>query len=126
YAVVRPNVTMQDIGMEKQWHLFNSLNEKKYHCVVLDSNEILKAPGKVLRIVCDALEILFYKEMLHWEAGPKKEDGVWAKYWYSNVHQSTGFEKQPTSSRPLPKYLEPLYNESKVYYDQLFPHSIKA
>jgi hypothetical protein len=59
-------------GIEKQWHLFNFLKEKKHHCIVLDSNEILKAPEKVLCSLCDALEIPFYKEMLHWEAGSKK------------------------------------------------------
>lgn len=126
YAQVRPDVTMQDIGIEKQWYLFNSLKEKNYRCVVLDSNEILKAPGKVLCSLCDALGIPFYKEMLHWKAGPKKEDGVWAKYWYDNVHKSTGFEKQKTSDRALPEYLEPLYNESKKYYDLLYQHSIKG
>src|SRR3954469_21879886 len=66
YAQVRPSVTMQDIGIEKQWHLFNSLKEKNYHCIVLDSNEILKAIEKSLCSLCDALEIPFYKEMLHW------------------------------------------------------------
>jgi hypothetical protein len=126
YAQVRPDVTMQDIGVEKQWYLFNSLKEKNYHCVVLDSNEILKSPEKVLYSLCDALEIPFYKEMLHWKTGPKKEDGVWAKYWYDNVHKSTGFEKQKTSDRALPEYLEPLYNESKKYYNLLYQHSIKA
>jgi len=126
YAQVRPNVTMQDIGIEKQWHLFNSLKEKNYHCIVLDSNEILKAIEKSLCSLCDALEIPFYKEMLHWKAGPKKEDGVWAKYWYENVHKSTGFEKQKTSNRLLPEYLEPLYNESQKYYDLLYQHSIKV
>jgi hypothetical protein len=126
YAQVRPNVTMQDIGIAKQLQLFKQLIENNHHCVVLDSNEILKAPEIVLKKLCAALDIPFYKEMLHWSAGPKKEDGVWAKYWYSNVHQSTSFEKQATSNRALPAYLEPLYKESKVYYDQLFKHSIKA
>jgi hypothetical protein len=126
YAQVRPNVTMQDIGIEKQWHLFNSLKEKNYYCIVLDSNEILKATEKALCSLCDALEIPFYKEMLHWKAGPKKEDGVWAKYWYENVHKSTGFKKQKTSNRLLPEYLEPLYNESQKYYDLLYQHSIKV
>jgi len=126
YAQVRPNVTMQDIGIAKQWQLYNQLKENNQPCVVLDSNEILKAPEDVLKKLCVALDIPFYKEMLHWPAGPKKEDGVWAKYWYDNVHKSTGFEKQQTSSRPLPEYLEPLYNESKIYYDQLFEYSIKA
>ena len=25
--------------------------------------------------------------------GPKKEDGIWAKYWYQNVHNTTTFNK---------------------------------
>ncbi|QEC67141.1 sulfotransferase family protein [Panacibacter ginsenosidivorans] len=126
YAQVRPDVNMQDIGIEKQWHLFEQLTTNNQNCVVLDSNEILKAPKKVLAELCQAIDIPFYNEMLHWPTGPKSEDGVWAKYWYDNVHKSTGFEKQATSSRTLPGYLESLYNESKKYYDQLFQHSIKA
>src|SRR4051812_25371685 len=42
YAQVRPDVTMQDVGIQKQWHLFNQLRKNNYHFVVLDSNEILK------------------------------------------------------------------------------------
>lgn len=126
YAIVRPDVTMQDIGIERQWQLFNSLINRKINPVVLDSNEILRDPESVLKKLCGAIAIPFYTSMLHWEAGPKKEDGVWAKYWYANVHKSTGFEKQKTSNRALPKYLEPLYSESKKFYDQLFTHSIKA
>ncbi len=126
YAEVIHDVTMRDIGMEKQWTLFNLLSENNHPPVVLDSNEILKDPEKVLGSLCEALQIPFYKEMLHWQPGARKEDGVWAKYWYNNVHRSTGFEKQKTSSRELPGYLEPLYIESKKYYDQLYQHSIKA
>lgn len=126
YAQVRPDVSMQDIGIAKQWELFNQLKKDNLHCVVLDSNEILKSPEKVLSDLCAAIDIPFDKAMLHWPAGPKKEDGCWAKYWYDNVHRSTGFERQSTSSRSLPEYLEPLYSESKKYYDQLFEHSIKA
>jgi len=126
YAQVRPHVTMQDIGIEKQWHLFNHLKENNYHFAVLDSNEILKDAQKVLNNLCASLSIPFYEEMLHWPRGPKPEDGVWAKYWYSNVHQSSGFEKQVTSNRLLPEYLLPLYNRSKKYYDLLYQYSIKA
>jgi len=126
YAKVRPDVTMQDIGIEKQWQLFNILLQKKKFPIVLDSNEVLKNPEGVLKQLCAALEIPFYKTMLHWKAGPKKEDGVWAKYWYENVHRSTGFEIQKTSNRALPEYLEPLYFESKKYFDLLFTYSLKA
>jgi len=126
YAQVRPHVTMQDIGMEKQWYLFNQLKENSCHFVVLDSNEILKDAEKVLNNLCGSLSIPFYKEMLHWPKGTKPEDGVWAKYWYRNVHRSAGFEKQMTSDRALPEYLVPLYNDSKKYYDLLYQHSLKA
>lgn len=126
YAKVRPDVTMQDIGVEKQWILYNQLKERKIQPIVLDSNEILKAPKKVLLDLCSTLGVPFYKQMLRWNAGPRPEDGVWAKYWYNNVHRSTGFEKQNTSNRPLPSYLEPLYEQSKKYYDQLYRYSLKA
>lgn len=126
YAQVRPEVNMDDIGIAKQWELYNQIVNSGNLPVVLDSNEILKSPEKVLRKLCDTLEITYYPNMLSWPSGPKKEDGVWAKYWYANVHKSTGFEKQLSSERPLPEYLEPLYEESKKYYDQLFIHSIKA
>lgn len=126
YAQVRPDVNAQDIGIEKQWELYNLLITCQQPFVVLDSGEILKNPETVLTALCEALQIPFYKEMLQWPAGPKQEDGVWAKYWYSNVHKSKHFEKQETSSRELPNYLQPLYLESKNYYDQLYNHSIKA
>jgi len=126
YAQVRKEVMMEDIGIAAQWQLYQMLQNSGYSCIVLDSGELLKSPVIVLDKLCAVLAIPFDMSMLHWQAGPKKEDGVWAKYWYANLHKSTGFAKQPTSKRPLPKYLEPLYKESKVYYDLLFPHSIKA
>ncbi len=126
YAQVRADVTMTDIGIAKQWQLFSYLKKNNHKPVVLDAGELLQNPEKVLTDLCSSIQIPFYNSMLHWNTGPKQEDGVWAKYWYANVHQSTGFEKQKTSERALPKYLESLYEESKMYYDKLFPYSIKA
>ena len=126
YAQVRPHVTQPDIGIKMQWELYNYLNENKQHFAVLDSAEILKNPEKVLRDLCSVLNIPFYKEMLSWPAGPKPEDGVWAKHWYQNVHQSTHFAPQQTSDRELSSHLLSLYAESKQYYDLLYQHSIKA
>lgn len=126
YAQVIRNVKMDDIGIKKQWELFHFLDENQKEFVVLDSGELLKNPSKVLNDVCRALNIPFYKEMLSWQAGPKPYDGIWANYWYTNVHKSTGFQVQETSHRELPNYLQPLYEECKGYYDLLSEHSIKA
>ncbi len=126
YAQVRKDVAMKDIGIEKQWWLFNYLTKNKLNCIVLDSNELLQSPQNILQQLCAALQISFDEKMLRWPAGAKPYDGVWAKYWYDGVHNSTGFEKQKTSERQLPVYLEPLYNECKLYYGQLSAYSLKA
>lgn len=119
YAQVRPNITMDDIGIEMQWNLFSYLKQSNLSCIVIDSNEILKAPKKALQQLCTALDIKFDEAMLHWQRGVKPYDGIWAKYWYDNVHRSTGFEKQQTSERPLPEYLKSLYEECKIYYNRI-------
>lgn len=124
-AQVIPNVTMRDTGIKRQYELYNSLIQKGLIPVVIDSGEILKNPASALSELCKAIGIPFDQKMLQWEPGPRSEDGIWAKYWYENVHKSTGFEKQETSSRELPEYLVSLYEESLVYYNELYKNSIK-
>lgn len=118
--------TMEDIGSQKQYELYDYLLANRNRPVVLDSGELLKNPLQVLRKVCEALDIPFEKSMLSWKAGPRPEDGAWAKYWYHSVHQSTGFSKQSSSNRPLPDHLKELYQTAQPYYTALYENSIKA
>ena len=49
-------------------------------------------PAAVLGQLCDYLDVDFDEQaMLHWPAGRRVSDGVWASHWYHNVEQSTGF-----------------------------------
>ena len=59
--------------------------------MLLTSEELLNSPQLELENLCDFLKIKFYNNMLNWDRGGIKEDGVWAKYWYENVHNSQGF-----------------------------------
>jgi hypothetical protein len=126
YAQVIDTPEMKDVGMEIQSRLFHYLQEKNYPVVVVDSGELLKNPKKVLSAVCAQCGIPFFEEMLQWTPGARPEDGIWAKHWYANVHQSTGFAPQATSNRPLPAHLEPLALEAEALYHQLLPFAIKA
>lgn len=117
---------MEDIGSKQQYALFQWLVEHGQRPLVLDSGELLKDPPTVMEKLCNALEIPYEPHMLRWEAGPRPEDGAWAKYWYANVHRSTGFRKQETSSRPLPDYLQSLYEEAKPYYEALQKYAFRA
>jgi hypothetical protein len=122
YAQVIEKPVLRDIGIAYEYELFEKL--KNSNPMVIDSGLLLQNPESVLKKVCDRAGIEFEKNMLSWPAGPKPYDGVWAPYWYSNVHQSTGFDKQPTSERPLPESLLPVYEEAKPFYETLLSHAL--
>ncbi|HEY0655935.1 MAG TPA: sulfotransferase family protein [Chryseosolibacter sp.] len=126
YAQVIEKPVMRDIGIEYQYTLFEQLAKQNNKVVVLDSGLCLQNPEAVLTLLCEACGIKFERAMLTWPKGPKPYDGVWAKHWYANVHNSTGFEKQSTSERLLPANLEKLYQEARYYYEKLLPFSLKA
>jgi len=125
YAQVIEAPTLRDIGIEYQFTLFNRLKEQGQQSLVMDSGLILENPESVLRQVCQRIGIHYTTDMLHWQAGPKPYDGIWAKHWYANVHKSTGFEKQPTSNRPLPAHLQALNEKAQSYYEALVPFSLQ-
>lgn len=58
--------------------------------VVVLSEDVLANPEGMLRAMCAHAGIDFDPAMLRWSAGPKPYDGVWASYWYRQVHHSTG------------------------------------
>lgn len=126
FAKVIPSPTMRDIGVKAQWDIYTNLVDQEAKVTLVDSNELLKNPKKVLTLVCESLDIPYDDAMLKWSAGPRVEDGVWAKHWYQNVHQSTGWEKQRKKDRILPEHLISLCEEANEYYEKMFEHSIKA
>lgn len=124
--VVTAPIKATEIGTMQQYELYQTLKAKGQTPIVFDSGELLKNPIVALSKLCLACAIPFQEAMLSWKAGGIPEDGVWAKYWYSNVHQSTGFKKQKTSDRILPEHLMPLYQELKPYYEEMYAHSIRV
>jgi len=92
---------------------------------IIDSRELLLDPAGVLMQLCQHLGIDFDADMLSWPAGRREEDGVWEKYWYEAVHQSTGFA--PYQEKPdFPDDLRKLLNECQPYYDALFCNALRA
>lgn len=124
FQKVIPNPTMEDIGLKRSYELMQWLDKNNKEITVVDSGDLLKDPKTILSILCSRLNIPFESKMLKWEKGPKNCDGVWAKYWYKNVHESTCFVKQKTSERPLPNQCKNLYEEAMEYYIALRKYSI--
>ena len=125
YARVMTNPVMRDIGIEFQYHLYERMRGADgTPPVVVDSGLLLRDPRTVLTALCDHLGIPFYENMLTWPPGPKPYDGVWAPYWYANVHQSQGFS-QPSDENPdIPSHLEDLCYKATDYYQKLLAFAI--
>lgn len=124
YSAVIEMPVMRDIGIEYQYLLFNELKNRGENPLLIDTGLLLDNPEVVLKKLCAACNIAFEQRMLHWPNGPY--DGVWATHWYNNVHSSSGFKKQTTSSRPLPERLKTLHEHATVFYEKLLPFSLNA
>jgi hypothetical protein len=93
YVRSRADVEPPDIGLLQQEQLLDSLLAAGQDPPVIDAGDFLRDPEGYLRWWCDWLGLAFTDAMLHWPAGPRPSDGVWAPYWYREVLASTGFAR---------------------------------
>ncbi|MFO1338104.1 MAG: HAD family hydrolase [Burkholderiaceae bacterium] len=93
YLKSRATVAPPDIGLLQQAELFDQVAQQLGEAPpVIDADDFLRAPGPYLQALCARLGLPFTERMLHWPAGRRDSDGVWAPYWYDAVWKSTGFE----------------------------------
>jgi hypothetical protein len=118
--------TLRDTGLALQTHLYDELRALGQDPPILDAKQILLNPRRVLSTLCEQLGLPFEEKMLSWHAGPRPEDGIWAKYWYQAVHRSAGFQPYVEKSEPMPARLQPLLAECLPHYQQLATHVIRA
>ncbi len=121
-----PEPTLRDTGLDRQVEILDVVLGRGEKPVVLEARELLLDPAGVLREACERLGLPFEEEMLRWPAGPKPEDGVWAKHWYRNVHASTGFAPYRPKAVRFPQRLEPLLEECLPLYEKLRGYAITA
>lgn len=110
---------MKDVGYLEQSRLYDYLAQTGQPPVVLDSKQVLMNPKATLEKLCSAIGIPFDGAMLNWKKGGRPEDGVWGKYWYHNVHDSTRFMPYKPKSEPFPESLKPLLEECMPIYQRL-------
>ena len=120
YAAKRPDVTLDDIGFVRQRQLFDREADRLGVAPpVIDADDVLADPRRVLAELCVALGIPFKTAMLKWPAGPRATDGAWAPVWYASVEQSTGFAAPPGPPPVLEGRLAAIAQAARPYYEEL-------
>jgi len=125
YTKVNSNLSMHLLGLEEQYELFEYVTKINGRAPpVVDSKDILIDPRKTLSLLCEKVGVIFSEEMLSWSKGVRDTDGVWAKYWYDNVINSTGFNTYTEKNEVIrDEYLQ-LYEDCLKIYEKLSKHKI--
>ncbi|MFT7106996.1 MAG: hypothetical protein ACJAVT_001518 [Yoonia sp.] len=119
YGAKREAMTIEDIGYVQQAALYDQVGG-----VVIDSSDIRAAPEVMLKKLCAAIDLPFDPAMLHWEAGPRAADGIWATHWYNAVHQSTGFAGPEGPLPDLDPAQEKMRHLAMPHFEKLAKHKL--
>ncbi len=125
-ARILDNPQLKDTGLDRQVELLDRLQNFGQTPFCIDARELLIDPAGVLTQACARLGIPFFPSMLTWPQGPRAEDGIWAPYWYRNVHRSRGFQPWRAPTNPFPPELDELLEECRPYYQRLYAKALRA
>jgi hypothetical protein len=126
YTAVRERATLDDIGFVQQAELFEQVREQSGEVPpVIDSREFLLDPESMLRALCARLDVAFDPGMLSWPPGPRDSDGVWGKYWYQSVWNSTGFAAYREKRLALDPRDREIAERARPYYELLYRHRLR-
>ena len=95
YKKKNKNYDFQDLGFRQQFDIYKYLKDRLGLIpIVIDSDDLQNDPIRILRKLCDDLEIPYCESMLTWKPGPKAYDGIWGVHWYKEINKSSGFIKK--------------------------------
>ncbi|MDH4276811.1 MAG: sulfotransferase family protein [Acidimicrobiia bacterium] len=124
FQVRIPDADVDETGFVELLEILEHILDSGHEPIVLDSKLLLQNPGPVLRRLCERLDLPFDEAMMSWPAGPKPEDGAWARYWYDSVHRSTGWAPWKPKNATLLPHLQSVLDEVEPMYERLLPYCI--
>ena len=126
FQVRVPDATVADTGFVELLAILEQILALGDEPIVIDSKLLLKNPEPILRQLCGRLGLAFDESMMSWPAGPKPEDGVWARYWYDSVRRSTGWAPWKPKEATLLPHLQSVLDDVEPMYERLLPYCLSA
>ena len=126
YIKKNPEPELEDLGFVQQTEIVDFVrNQIGSIPPVIDADDVLRDPDRMLRLLCDAIGVEFSDAMLSWPAGPRETDGIWAKYWYAEVERSTGFQPYREREIEVPERLREIEQRCRECYAELHQHRLR-
>lgn len=122
---VLAHITVEETGLPQQLWLWRRLTGRGESVPIVDARDVLENPPHMLEKLCGAVGVPFDPAMLHWQPGPRPTDGVWAKHWYANVENSTGFVPYRLRNEQVPYHLLPVLDQCNEIYATLHKHRLQ-
>jgi Sulfotransferase domain len=121
YIKKNPDPALEDLGFVQQTEIFDWVRGKTGSVPpIIDAKDVLQNPGRMLRLLCDAVGVEFDDAMLSWPPGLRETDGIWAKYWYDEVARSTSFQPYRPKNEAVPDRLREIYERCQECYERLY------
>ena len=127
YLKSRSTVTPTDIGLLQQERLYDEVlrHGGGRAPLVIDAEDFRHDPEAHLRALCQHVGIAFTERMLHWPAGRRPSDGVWAPHWYAAVWRSTGFEPPRLRTPQLSAAAQAVAEACRPAYERLWQARVR-
>lgn len=125
-----PDFDEREVGFPEQRELFDRLSD---HLgappPVLDSDDLMDDPAKMVEIWCKAVGIPFIKEALSWEPGPRDEVSWWdGGTFHANLRASDGLKPQARKYIDIeaaPDRVKQVYQRMLPHYEHLYQFRLK-
>ncbi|MEO5719013.1 MAG: HAD family hydrolase [Chthoniobacterales bacterium] len=117
---------LEDLGFVQQAEIFDWVRQRSGAVPpVIDARDVLQDPARTLRLLCAAVGVEFDPAMLSWPPGLRPTDGVWAKHWYGEVAQSTGFASYRPPRAEVPARLREIEARCRDGYERLSQYRLR-
>lgn len=125
YVRKRDDPALEDLGFVQQTEIFQLVGARTNSIPpVVDAKDVLEHPSRILQLLCDAVGLEFNESMLSWPPGLRESDGIWAKYWYSEVAKTTSFQLYRPKQDRVPQRLRREYERCCECYERLYQHRL--
>src|SRR5947208_2927216 len=91
---------------------------------VVEAKDVLQNPGRMLRLLCEAVGVDFSESMLSWPPGLRDTDGIWAKHLYGEVAKTTSFQPYRATHSEVPARFHETYEHCRECYEQLYRYRL--